>query len=122
MPKDARDFTIRYPGHPRYLSTKIVEGDPVEVILQKLEMVLFTNRGEVLGDPSFGASLEYYLWRTELPANSIKSEIDDQVHQYVPELNQMGYRSSVDLYKGSVRDIMVVNIFFSDRNVRYVLE
>ena len=57
--KDVKDLVIRYPGHPKYQEGRIVEDDEVEVIVQKLEMILFTNRGEVLGNPDIGANLEY---------------------------------------------------------------
>ena len=44
--KDVKDFVIRYPGHPKYDPNRIIEDDDVEVIVQKLEMLLFTTKGE----------------------------------------------------------------------------
>ena len=47
--KDVKDLVIRYDGHPKYISNKIIEDDEIEVIVQKLEMILFTNKGEIFG-------------------------------------------------------------------------
>ena len=51
------DFYIGYPGHPRFKNLELIEDDIVRVIIQKYEMVIFTNKGELLGDPNFGATL-----------------------------------------------------------------
>ena len=122
MAGDYKDFTIRYEGHPRYNSRKIIETDSIEFILQKIEMVLFTGKGDVLGDPDFGADLEYYLWATVLPGTEIEDEIRDQFEKYIPEIDTLGYTLSVDIFKGSVRDIMYVNVGISDKKVNFVFE
>ncbi len=55
------DFYIEYPGHPRFEDLKLIEDDVVRVILQKWEMILFTNRGELFCEPYFGGDLNKYL-------------------------------------------------------------
>jgi hypothetical protein len=47
---DIKDFNIRYKGHPKFKDLKLIEDRTLEVIIQKLEMMLFTNKGEVLND------------------------------------------------------------------------
>ena len=42
------DFYIGYPGHPRFRDPELIEDDAIRVIVQKYEMILFTNKGEVL--------------------------------------------------------------------------
>ena len=54
--RDVKDLVIRYPGHPKYQPDRIIEDDEIEVIVQKLEMILFTNKGEVLGDIDIGVN------------------------------------------------------------------
>ena len=119
---DFKDINVRWPGHPKYNSRKIIEDDLVEVIVQKLEMLLFTNTSEVYGDTDFGASLEYYLWETNLSNINLKSVIVDQVNQYVPELMTLGYTLDLSLYDGTLRDIMVLNFIIKGYNVAFVLQ
>ena len=118
------DFVIRYKGHTRYNSSKIVEDDAIEVILQKLEMLLFTNKGEILGDSGnkFGGDIEYMLWSTALPNNIMKMRIIDQINNYIPELPIMGYTFDLKLYEGQYDDIMKLEFVINGYNINFVLE
>jgi hypothetical protein len=120
--KDVKDFVIRYPGHPKYQEGRIVEDDEVEVIVQKLEMILFTNKGEVLGDTNIGVNLEYYLWQTKITTGNLKNKIDEQIAIYIPELINLGYTLNVNLYEGTLRDILFLNFTIKGYNIEFVFE
>jgi len=120
--KDVKDLIIRYPGHPKYDSSRIIEDDEVEVIVQKLEMLLFTNKGEVLGDTNIGANLEYYLWQTRVTTGNLKSKVEEQISKYIPELIILGYTFDVSLYEGTLRDILYLNFVVKGYNVEFVFE
>lgn len=120
--KDVKDLVIRYDGHPKYISNKIVEDDEVEVIVQKLEMILFTNKGEVLGDPELGVNLEYYLWQTRVSENNIKKIIDEQISTYIPELISIGYTLDIYIYEGTLRDILNLDFVVKGYNVEFIFE
>lgn len=123
MPQaDIKDFNIRGKNHPKYNSTRVIEDRTIEFIVQKLENLLFTNKGDVLGDPDFGANLEYYLWTTNVPVSKIENEIKTQINQYIPELNNMQYSLSVEIYEGTVRDILQINIKIKDTKVNFVVK
>ena len=123
MPQaDIRDFNIRGKNHPKYSSTRVMEDRTIEFIVQKLENLLFTNKGDVLGDSDFGANLEYYLWTTNVPVSKIENEIKNQIQQYIPELNLMQYILSVEIYEGTVRDILQVNIKIKDTKVNFIVK
>ena len=47
MAEDVRDFYITWDGHPKYNSKEIIVQDVIRTIINKIEMVLFTNKGEV---------------------------------------------------------------------------
>jgi len=116
-----KDLNIRGVEHPKYNDRRIIEDRPIEFIVQKLENILFTNQGDVLGDPNFGANLEYYLWSTNVPANRIEKEIQEQIDIYLDELNTYNYEFSVDLFEGTVRDILYVNFRIRDIDVDFVV-
>ena len=120
--KDVKDLVIRYPGHPKYQEGRIVEDDDVEVIVQKLEMILFTSKGEILGDLELGADLEYYLWQTRISTGSLKKKLAEQIAIYVPELVKIGYSLSVDIYEGTVQDILYLNFVIKGYNIEFVFE
>jgi phage baseplate assembly protein W len=120
--KDVKDLVIRYPGHPKYEAGRIVEDDEIEVIVQKLEMILFTNKGEVLGDTDIGCNLEYYLWQTRITTGNLKSKVEEQIRTYIPELIALGYTLEVLLYEGTVRDILYLNFVIKGYNIDFVFE
>ncbi len=123
MPRaDIKDLNIRGKNHPKYSSTRVLEDRTIEFVVQKLENLLFSNKGDVLGDPDFGANLEYYLWSTNVPVGKIEDEIRNQINEYIPELNSFQYNLSVEIYEGTVRDILQINIKIKDTNVNFVLK
>lgn len=119
---DIKDFTVRYKGHPRYNSSQIIEDRPIEFIIQKIEMILYTNKGEILDDPDFGCNLEYYLWSTKVPVTKIQKDIQNQINEYIPELNTINYNLDVNVFEGTVRDILRININIQDTEINFVLK
>jgi phage baseplate assembly protein W len=120
--RDIKDLVIRYDGHPKYEIDRIIEDDEVEVIVQKLEMILFTNKGEVLGDVEIGCNLEYYLWETRITTGNLKSKVEEQISMYIPELINLGYEFSVELYEGTLQDILYLNFVIKGYNIEFVFE
>ncbi len=120
--KDVKDLVIRYPGHPKYEPDRIVEDDEIEVIVQKLEMILFTNKGEILGDINLGANLEYYLWQTKVTTGNLKFKIEEQIVKYIPELIKIGYTFELQLFEGTLRDILYLNFVIKGYNIDFIFE
>lgn len=113
------DFYILYPGHPMFNSTEIIEDDVVRVIVQKYEMVLFTNKGEVFGEPNFGADLTRILHETRLSAETIEANIRLQIADYIEEIDNVGYELSVEIFDDPDRhqEYMVINFTIADYQV-----
>lgn len=119
---DIRDLNIRGEEHPKYKSDRVIEDRKIEIVIQKLENILFTNKGEVLGDEDFGSNLEYYLWSTSVPVSRMQADIQEQIDKYIPELNtNYEYELSLDIYEGTYRDILYVNIKIIDNNYNFVI-
>lgn len=116
------DFTVRWKGHPKFKTNKIIEDEVVEVIVQKLEVLLFTNRKEIIGTAAYdmGADIEYLLWQTKIPNKILKQKIEKQISTYIPELNLMGYTFELSIYEGDFKDIMSLDFVIQGYNVAYV--
>ena len=120
--RDVKDLVIRYPGHPKYEEGRIIEDDEIEVIVQKLEMILFTNKGEVLGNLDIGANLEYYLWQTRVTTGNLKNKVEEQIATYIPELIAIGYSFDIQLFEGTLRDILYLNFVIKGYNIDFEFE
>ena len=113
------DFYILYPGHPRYESANLIEDDLIRIVVQKYEMIIFTIKGDVLGDPNFGASLEELLNTTLLSGIAVEESIKSQIDTYIPELEGRKYKLRVEFIEDPTdfRELMVVYFELADYEV-----
>jgi len=79
----ATDIFCMSPDSPRYSPTALETDGALPVLIQKIEMLLFTDKGSVLGVPDFGINLEKYIFESNVSADYIRSEIVQQLRQYV---------------------------------------
>ena len=93
------DFYIRYPGHPDYIPLELIEDDVVKVIIQKYEMILFTNKGEVLGEPNFGGDLTLLLHETKLSSESIQGDLMAQIRACEKEADLNSLEKPLNYFK-----------------------
>ena len=117
------DFYIGYPGHPRFRDPGVIEDDIIRVIIQKYEMILFTNKGEVFGDLDFGANLEELLFETKLSAEAIEGMINTQIGKYITELSGTNYTLTVSFFEDPERyqDYMEILLNIRDYEVYTVV-
>jgi hypothetical protein len=92
---DFKDINITYNGHPRFNINQLEEDDLIYVVVNKFEMILFTNKGEVLGDPDFGGDLYFYLHSTKVSAEFVRKDLINQISNYIPELQGVDYKLEV---------------------------
>jgi len=113
MPEpDFKDHYIGYEGHPRWVVNKIIEDDALRVVIQKLEMLLFTNQGEVLGYPNLGCDLENLLFETRVAKSGVIEIIREQIDTYIPELANTDYQLNVEVSDEPENFQEVMEVFF----------
>ena len=83
----------------------------------KVEMILFTDKGEVLGDPNFGAGLNTFLHETKVSADFVKKVIIEQLTTYVPELSGINYTLDVQFMQNPTQFSDMMFIDFSINGV-----
>ena len=120
---DFRDFYIGYEGHPRFTINKIITDDIIRVIVQKYEMILFTNKGELFGDPDFGCDLTKLLFETKISAEAVKSTIIGQINTYISELQGTNYTLNVTFQQDpeNFQDVMTINFTIAEYEVNAVI-
>lgn len=113
------DFYICYPGHPRYNTTELIEDDVIRVIIQKYEMLLFTNKGDVLGFPDIGCNLEELLHESRVSSDFVEGEIEQQIFTYIPEIAEINFTVDVKFYDDPERyqEWMEINFRLKDYDV-----
>ena len=120
---DFKDHYIGYLGHPKFIVNKIIEDDVIRVVIQKYEMLLFTNKGELLGDSDFGCDLQKLLFETRIAKSGVKTIIIEQINKYIPEIRNINYILDVQFSTDPENFQEVMEIFFtiSDYEVYFVV-
>ena len=113
--KDYRDFYITWEGHPRYNSTEIITDSKIRLMINKMEMIIFTNKGEFAGDLNFGADIPKYIWQTNVSDTFIKNTLIEQFEKYIPEIRNYNYRINLELIEGGFigQDGLIIDIYYS---------
>lgn len=117
---DNRSFYITSEQHPKYKTGEIVVDDPMRVIVNKIEMVLFTNKGDFAGDVDFGANLSFYLWQTRVSVEYLRKIIQEQFDKYIPEMRTFNTTLNLELSEGSYQDILFIDITLNEVEVKAI--
>ena len=111
------DFYISYRGNPNFREFELIEDDLLRVIVQKWEMILFTTKGEVFGEPNLGADLSYYLHETKLSAESVKESLNDQISFFMSEINEIDFTLDVEILEDPERYQEYMEIRFAIKDI-----
>ena len=117
MATDRSDLYIKGQNDPFYKDDVVENTSFLDTIIAKIYMVLMTNKGDVFGDPEFGADVPTFLWSTNFPAATLEEEIIEQFTTYIPELTANDYKINIYILPGSGQDIGVINIDLGINNV-----
>ena len=116
---DFRDIYIKFNGNPSFDPTEIIEDEVIRFIIQKYQMIIFTNKGEVLGEPNLGADLERLLHQTKVSSKFVEKELNRQIGEYIPELTGIDYELNVGFEPNpnNFTDIMLIDFKLKGQEV-----
>jgi hypothetical protein len=88
---DYTDFYILDSSFNKFNDTELIEDDLIRLIIQKYQVLVYTNQGDVLGDLNLGTNLLELLYETKLAAGPIQEQINQQINAYIPEISSTPY-------------------------------
>ena len=100
------EFYIKDIGDPHYDNTEVQSSSEIAMLLIQIETLLFTRKGDVMGDPEFGANLDDYVYSLRYNETMLKGIIEKQLAYYVPLAAK--YNTTVDVH-------------FTDEDTRHLL-
>jgi hypothetical protein len=96
---------------PGYTYNQLSTKNALEAFLTKLRMIIFTNKGEILGQYDLGLDLERMLFELNFNAADLQKDFYNQIGQYAPEAVNYNININVNFVPGSVRDIAYIDIY-----------
>lgn len=102
---------MRDPTDPLYREDVLVISNELEALLGQIRMILFTSPGEVIGFPSFGVNLEYYIFSTNVSNTKIEATIREQIYTNCPLASKYDVSIQTTFFEGTTRDLCLIDIF-----------
>lgn len=104
-------------GEKRYKNNVMELTSELDVIIQQVDLLLFTNKGDVLLMPDFGCNLEQYLFETSFNEKIIKSMILEQINNYIYLRGTYTVDVDVSFIKWDFNVAMVVDLTINNKKV-----
>ena len=109
------EFYVKNIEEPGYQPDKLQQDAELSMLLTQIETLLFTRKGEVLGDNNFGANLEDYVYALSYNDFMIKRTINEQLAQYVPLSKKYNVQVEAEFTHDSDRHVMFIDIIVDSR-------
>lgn len=110
-----REIYMRDPSDPYYKSGILEVNDEIETLIGHIKMMLFTNKGEIIGAPDFGASLDEQLFTNNVNEYSLRSNLEDQTLKFIPLAEKYQVQYDIKFARGTVRDICLIDVLINGR-------
>tara|TARA_R110001599_G_scaffold20410_3_gene77169 strand:+ start:170 stop:520 length:351 start_codon:yes stop_codon:yes gene_type:complete len=109
----SRDATMA-----NFSATTLEVSDTLSQLILKIENVLFTNKGDVLGAPGMGCNLDELIFSIVLNESTIQNTINAQIAAYcLPLVNGFTINTRVNFFSTLERNGCLVDIFVNEQRV-----
>lgn len=92
------------------LGNDLVVTDVVQEAIQELDMLMSTERTQLIGDPEFGLSMESFLWELEPSVSQIRDHIVSTITANTVWMKLLNYDIGVNVAPGTEHGIYTVTI------------
>ena len=116
-----RELYMRDPSDPLYTENILEQSSEVEALLSQIRMILFTKQGDVLGSYTFGYNLEDNLFLFNLNEDELRNKLVDSIFYFCPDAATYNVDITVQFFRGSVRDVCLIDIYISGEKLLGVL-
>lgn len=107
-----REIYFRGDTDPKFRSDRVEVTDDLEATVQQIMMTIFTKKGEVLGEPSFGLNLDNYLFEFDVDPTGLSRVAQEQIYTYVFETKKRKITIQPSIYSDTRanREVLVLMI------------
>ena len=112
-----RDIYAIPEEEPRYKDNVLEITGELDEIIQQVDMILFTNKGDVLCMPDFGCNLGRYLFDTTYNEQLIKQIIMTQINNFIYLDGSYNVDVDVSFIKWDFNVAMVVDLNINNKKV-----
>lgn len=112
-----RDIYAIPEEEPRFKENVLEITGELDEIIQQVDMILFTNKGDVLCMPEFGCNLGRYLFETTYNETLVKQIIMDQIQSFIYLEGTYNVDVDVKFVKWKLNVAMIVDLLINNKKV-----
>jgi hypothetical protein len=112
-----RDIYAIPNSESRYKPNVLEVNNELDSIIQQVDCLLFTRKGEVLMMPDFGCDLHKYFFDTTWNKNSIKHMVESQIHSYIYLDGKYKVEVEIDFVKWEYNVAMIVDLIINGKKM-----
>ena len=116
-----KELYMRDPSDPLYSENILEQSSEIEALLGQIRMILFTKQGDVLGSYTFGYNLEDNLFLFNLNETELRNKLIETIFYFCPDAQLYDIDVTVQFFRGTVRDICLVDIFINSQKLLGVI-
>lgn len=95
--------------------------DEISLLLTQIEMCLFTDKNEVIGQNNFGMNLQDSIFTFQLNESDLQERILKEIYTYCPLAYNYNVDVVVNFTKNEVRDICLLDIIVNGNSLMGLL-
>lgn len=109
------ELYVKTIGDPNFRDDQLQSDEEIQMMLTQIETLIFTNKGEVLGNPEFGLNLDDYVYSFMYNDDMLKGAVSNAISQHVPLSNKYPVNVTVDYTTESDRNAVYIDITIDNR-------
>lgn len=96
------------------LTNSLVVNDALSAAIQELDMLMGTEKTQLIGNPQYGLNMEEFLWDLSPSENTIKEHVITAITTYTYWMKQFPYEIEVSSEPGTIHSIYTIKIIIKD--------
>lgn len=113
------DFNVRNYLEQVYIDTPEIV-DFIDLFVQEIDILFNTDKYEIFGKNDFGIDIEKKLWKTNIRADLLASDIEQAIINHCESQQFFDFTVDVKMIRGISRDIGVVEITIKENQLNPV--
>lgn len=95
---------------PNYDENQLQIDEDIALIISQIETLVFTAKGDVMGDPEFGLNLEDYVYSFMYNDTMLQGVVQNAISRYIPLSASIPVNVTVEFAELTERNVVYIDI------------
>lgn len=109
------ELYIKTLGDPNFDADQLQADEDIQMLLTQIETLIFTNKGEVMGNPDFGLNLEDYVYSFRYNDTMLQGMVEAGIDRFCPLSYKYPVSVNVEFTTEKERNMVFIDITIDNR-------